>query len=113
MTATPTQSESIDALLRLLADSCRRTLLQVLVAGSPEQSVDDVVRRVVAETSTVGVDPPDTDRVRAELHHKHLPTLDDHDVVDYDPGQRTVTYRPDDDLESLLAFVAELEDGAE
>jgi len=105
MTCTSTESESLDELIRLLTDSCRRTLLHVLVTGPHDQSVDDVVDQVVAESEARGARPTDRGRIRSELHHKHLPTLDDRGVVDYDPANNAVTYLPDEDLESLLEFV--------
>lgn len=112
MTCASTRSESIDSLLRLLADSCRRTLLNVLVTGPDEQSVDEVVDQVIADSRSGGQLPPDSSRVATELHHKHLPRLDDNDVVDYDAGQNVVRYHQSEDLEALLDSIADLENDA-
>lgn len=109
MTCASTRSEPVDDLLRLLADSCRRTLLHVLGTGPSEKPVDDVVDRVVAESVTDGRTPPDRGRIRTELHHKHLPRLDERDVVDYDPERSTVRYQGCEDLEALLDSIEALE----
>lgn len=109
MTCTSTRSDRTDALLRLLADSCRRTLLEVLVSGPPEQSLGDVVDQVVAESTASDLSFPDGEQITTELHHKHLPAISEHGLVDYDPSKNTVTYLPSENLESLLEFLDELE----
>ena len=111
MTCTSTRSDPTDALLRLLADSCRRTLLEVLVSGPAERSLGDVVDQLVAESTAGDRSFPDGEQITTELHHKHLPAIGEHGFVDYDPEQNTVTYLPSENLEALLEFLDELETG--
>ena len=100
----PRPTRSTDALLTLLADRRRRAVVRHLSARNGRTSLGALVEAVSTERG-------DERNVRIGLHHHHLPRLDAADVVDYDVSARTVRYRPDERVESLLAFVAgELEE---
>lgn len=96
-------ARSIDALLSLLADWRRRAILRRLSTGEDETTLD----ALVAALSADGPDGPDGAALRTELHHHHLPRLEDAGVVEYDPSTGTVSYRPDERVESLLDALAE------
>jgi len=113
MTCASTEPDYMDALFRLLADSCRRTLLEVLFSGPPEKPLGDVVDQVVAESTTGGTGFLNDERVTTELHHKHLPAIGEHGFVDYDRERNTVTYRRSEKLESLLEVLDELDGDAQ
>lgn len=110
MTRASTCEESRDELLGLLANARRRKLLGVLSTGSTEKTVEDVVDRLVAESGGVEGARADRRRVESELHHKHLPALDAHCVVDYNEAAGTVTYVPGEEVQALIDLVLELDD---
>ena len=64
-------------------------------------TVDAVARHVRRES-------PETDdrgalrRIVVELHHRHLPRLDEYCLVEFDADAGVVVYRPNDLVESLL-----------
>ncbi|WP_049926603.1 ArsR/SmtB family transcription factor [Halopiger goleimassiliensis] len=88
----PTTAERVDGAFSLLTDARRRRVLYALVAL--EDPVTD--RSTVAVLANVlGVAPPDepTPTIsEPDLHHDHLPTLEEAGVVEYDPRQGTVRY---------------------
>lgn len=43
-----------------------------------------------------------------QLHHTHLPLLDDAGVIEYDPSERRVTYLNDERLDGLLETAAQI-----
>lgn len=71
---------------RLLANDCRRQALAILQEVGPALTVEELAADIADESS------PDhtSDVVAIELHHVHLPMLDDAGVVTYDPLTRTV-----------------------
>ena len=87
-----TAAVDLDALFEVLADGHRRRLL-----GYFEDTDDDVaafsdlVEHVADES--VGVSNDDHERVAVNLHHSHLPKLEDANLVEYDPRSETVRYR--------------------
>lgn len=101
---------SNDVALRLLADRKRRSVLDALVAHpdnvvSVQALADRIDLSPASSTRSRG-----TDRRLTMLRHDILPRLDDVGLVEYDWRSETVRYRPDEDVERLLAFVtAELE----
>ncbi|AGB31403.1 hypothetical protein C488_00442 [Natrinema pellirubrum DSM 15624] len=94
-----------ETIYTLLADETHRAVLEALRADEPA-SPDELGRRLAAsdrslEESTAGW----TDRraITVELIHYYLPKLDDHDVVEYDRSDATVTTGPNvDDIAPLL-----------
>lgn len=105
-------SEKLDAAFELLADPLRRDALARLddvedarldlstlaaTVASSELSADDAASDA---TGASGTDDEQSDDGRSdvrsialELHHVHLPKLESHGVVAYDPERRTVRYR--------------------
>ncbi len=102
---TPTE---LDACLQLVADRQRRCILQYVRDRPAEpiavdELVDAVSRTMAAESSSTN----DAERIAVQLSHSHLPKFAEHGVIDYDRDDRTVRYRPDERLESLLDSVPE------
>ncbi|MFC7155045.1 ArsR family transcriptional regulator [Halomarina halobia] len=92
-------SESLDRTLRLLAHHRRRAILELLI------EVDDggitFSRLVRAIARSEGED--DSESIRIDLHHCHLPRLADAGVVEYDHRSGAIRYRSADDIEAVLA----------
>ncbi|ESP90197.1 DUF7344 domain-containing protein [Candidatus Halobonum tyrrellensis] len=92
-----------DALVALLADRRRRTVVRHLAERPAESSLETLVETL----SPANADPADERELRTALHHNHLPRLDEAGLVEYDAATHAVRYRPDDRAESLLRFLAE------
>lgn len=82
-----------DDVIRALADSRRRNVLEVLEeAGEPLALADLAIELVQKESSA---DDPDLVQemardARIRLHHVHLPKLEDVGLLTYDPDEKLV-----------------------
>lgn len=81
-----------DEYYRLLDSRRRRVLLSVLAERDDSVSVGELARRVAeAESEDDTLASVDTaSDIRIDLHHVHLPLLDDCGVVEYDWTARRV-----------------------
>lgn len=120
------RSVSTEEVLSLLADPQRRRVLSYLRdCDGAAASVTELAAAVAAERSTAGrssadggttvrptVDSDGTavERVATQLHHNHLPRLYRAGVVDYDDQGGIVRYRPHEEIEATLDFIAECEE---
>ena len=96
-------SLSLDAILHVLADHHRRSLLRYLVETPGEtHSFDECARHLVQREAERDGGRPAHDRVKVELHHVHVPMLADAGVLEYDARSREVRYRGHDRLEFWL-----------
>lgn len=95
---TPPETGPPDALLRLLADSERRRIINQLRATNPTAHV--TLEELTSQLTTDTEHDPDHTRIR--LHHTHLPKLADIGLIDYDPATNTIAYHGHDALEVLL-----------
>lgn len=84
-------SMAVTDVLDLLADARRRHALAVL--AEEDGTIDDttLIRRVSEAERADDVDPRD---VHIELHHCHLPKLDDYGVLEYDYEEGAVGRGP-------------------
>ncbi len=77
----------VNDILGLLANERRRAVVAVFEDAEDDWcSVDDLCRRVGKRTNT----SPET--VAMELHHVHLPQLEDCGVIEYDAASESVRY---------------------
>lgn len=98
----------IDAYLQLVADRQRRCVLRHVREHPTEpMAVDELVDAVRGMLAAEGSSTLDAERIAVRLSHSHLPKFADHGVIDYDREARTVRYRPDERLESVLDAVSE------
>ena len=106
--AQDTQTLSIERTLRIVADPCRRSILTQLIDG--EETVvatDTLVDRLKPENP-----PPETglthaDPLLIDIHHTHLPKLEDANLIEYDPRTKTIRYTPNERVKRVLRFVTE------
>lgn len=97
----PMENDLVDANLQILSTDIRRQLLQVLrneITG--ETTLDTVVDQILSGR-TPGTDR--RERLRLELHHNHLPRLDEQGLVEYDASRKRIRYRSDSSIEGMLA----------
>lgn len=77
---------------RLFAAEQRRVVLDVLAGRSSPVDLDELVAGVAARDDdgdeNAGASAPSTTAV--QLHHNHLPRLDEAGLVRYDPDDRSV-----------------------
>lgn len=95
---------SIDAALDVLRNPLRRDVIDYCANTSSrtvdiEELADHVMRR--REQS----EESDREAIVATLHHKHIPILDEHGVIDYDSRSGQLRYWPDDRIEDWLARI--------
>lgn len=96
---------SKDDLFDLLSDHRRRSVLRCLDAheGSKPVRIGTLVDRISAEGSSTGPADDAHERIRIQLHHNHLPKLEDHGIIEYDPARERVTLARD--LTPLLPYL--------
>lgn len=84
---------SLEERYSLLADPHRRIVLKRLDRASNDLTIETLADHVVSELTDDGTLGTDDERRRAlfALHHNHLPRLDDHGVLEYDPDAGTAT----------------------
>ncbi|MFC6826261.1 DUF7344 domain-containing protein [Halopelagius fulvigenes] len=75
-----------DEYYRLLSDERRRIVLQTLTELELPLTVGELAEEVAERETGIGADAsvPATQGVETDLHHVHLPLLDDHGIVEYD-----------------------------
>lgn len=83
---TAGQTLARDTTLSLLSDSVRRTTLEALDDEGTPVGVAELATVIAAQQG----DANPVDAVRTQLHHSHLPKLDDAGVIDYNPSTNTV-----------------------
>lgn len=99
---TATQTISTDTALQLLADQQRRKVLHHLVESNGAASLEEVVSAVHTNSSSPRNPDELRNRIAVNLHHVHLPKLQDTDLIEYDSASETIRYHPDELIEELL-----------
>jgi len=86
------RGDGVDEVVASLASERRRVLLRVLRARDEPMTMADLARTVTARAPDQDADADTVERVRASLHHRDLPALDDAGLVEVDPHDGTVSY---------------------
>jgi len=95
----------------VLGEPRRNRAVRVLQDHETPMSLDRLASLVESDgSSDVGTGPRSRDerRSRTDLHHNHLPKLDDAGVIRYDSDERVVTELDEERLRSLLTTGKEL-----
>lgn len=94
---------SLDVLLQLVADSHRREVIQQLRSeANGKTMIDDLVDAMCDSGSGTDEQTIEREQLLIQLYHAHLPKLADHGIVEFEPGNRTVRYQPDEQVETVL-----------
>lgn len=90
--------DAVDETLGALADARRRTIVRYLI-----ESEDGVAtrERLVKHLQAKGFEA-DRDQLLQELHHRHLPKLDDAGLIEHDSRSEKVRYLGDEIAETIL-----------
>ena len=75
---------------RLLADARRQLVLDVLSDDTASIGLEELAMEILEREETQGADYEGVCRVQIDLHHKHLPLMDDLGVLDYDPATHLI-----------------------
>lgn len=95
-----------DDAFEALASERRRAVVDLLLADPDEYALDALADELTDRDAVELADPPDADprdRLQVVLMHRDLPRLDEDDVVDFDPDERTV--EPGEHIDDLDALV--------
>jgi len=105
----PLQVGKSTQVFELLAHERRRKTIQVLEDECGTTLDREELAQRVATVEAPGDAPTDrlVRRVELSLHHKHLPMLDEHGVVDYDPQSGLTTYDPQPELQQRVQAIVE------
>ncbi|WP_438267381.1 DUF7344 domain-containing protein [Haladaptatus halobius] len=97
---TPTLSH--DAIFDLLSNEYRRHILYHF-HEQPQAvaTVDELVRHLRTQFDARAAG--DTDQLRIQLRHSHLPKLESHGILEYNERSETVRYRDGSEIERLVA----------
>lgn len=100
----------LDGELKTLASRERRKILDHFVSTDTEVETVEVLSCQLArlQVDTGNRKPTSTEAAKAELHHVHLPKLEECGLIEYDPRSGTVRYQPDERVEALVQFLSEL-----
>ncbi|WP_254767576.1 DUF7344 domain-containing protein [Salinilacihabitans rarus] len=74
----------------LLAAERRRLTLDVLEGNTAPVDLDELAAGIAAREDGIDADESAVERVAIDLHHVHLPKMDDLGIVDYDPASGRV-----------------------
>lgn len=86
--------DKYDAIFGALADKRSRLSLQYLLNSDIAVTLEELTAELTAWESQLPVTEPESgerDKIKASLHHVHLPKMGDADIVEYDAQKRTVT----------------------
>ncbi len=102
-------NDSKDRILKLLASKERRKVIEYFDRHDVESATMEILTSHLARAK-VGSngETPSTDAAKAELHHVHLPKLEAYGVVEYDSRSGEIRYHPDEQMEAIVRFTAEL-----
>lgn len=92
---------TIDQALSALSKTPRRCVLLALKEDSPRQ-------QETFETGEITPNTPESETIRIELYHRHLPRLDETDYIDWDEDSGRI--RRGEDFEEVRPLLELLDD---
>lgn len=108
--ATQSIHERLDEVFDALADSRRRHALSYLSEKTGDAAtLSELVAEVVARESDRERDFEYYESVAIELHHRHLPKLEESGLVEYDERSQTVRYHERPRVQAYLSLATESE----
>ena len=100
--------DSLDECLELVADRKRRRIIRHLRnVTEREVPIDALIDHLHDGRPISAADRRSRNQTSIQLHHDHLPKLEYHGVVEYEPEREVVRYRSDEVIESLLDSLQE------
>ena len=100
--------DSLDECLELVADQNRRRIIEHLRnVTEREVPIDALIDFLHDGKPNSAADRRTSNETSILLHHDHLPKLEYHGVVEYDPVREVIRYRSNGVIESLLDSLQE------
>lgn len=102
--------DRVDRILKLLANKERRRVVDYFSRNGADTETVEVLgaRLTQLMVDADGTHESSTEVAQARLHHVHLPELQEYGIVEYDARTGHVRYRPDEQVEDAVRFLAEL-----
>lgn len=89
-TEVPTDEATLTTFHKLLADKTRCAVLRYLATVDRAVPLDTLVDEVAVKLTSAGVDSQFREKVAIQLHHIHLPKMDDVGVINYDLDEHLI-----------------------
>jgi hypothetical protein len=105
------QRISTETALRLLIKQQRRQILRRVADAPGATTVDQLIRHPEGMDSQQPEESGSVERRDLELHHVHLPILQDANVIEYDANQGTV--RRSREFQDVLSLLEAIDDHRE
>jgi DNA-binding transcriptional ArsR family regulator len=97
------KTADVDDAVDVLTSPDRRRVLEYLDDESVESTtVTGLASHLASLESGSTSQSRDERSYETRLHHIHLPKLDDHGILEYDPRSNAVRYRPNARVEEML-----------
>lgn len=102
--------ERIDRLLELLESKERRKVVEYFRSNGSDTETVDVLGACLARlmVEADGSQEPSSEVTRTQLHHVHLPKMEEYGVVEYDSRSGHVRYHSDEQVEEIVQFLDEV-----
>ncbi|NEU58198.1 hypothetical protein [Halorussus sp. MSC15.2] len=99
----------IDRILKVLRNKERRKIVEYFADSDTDTASMEVLAAQLARLAVEadGTVEASTDATRTQLHHVHLPKLEEFGIVEYDSRTGDVRYHSDDRVESIVASLAD------
>ncbi|MFC4543915.1 hypothetical protein ACFO5R_18470 [Halosolutus amylolyticus] len=106
------KADNMDTILSALSHEYRRITLSVLEIDQTKSRTElahEIHHRLPVPDQG---EPPSTKEIELSLHHMHLPSLDDIDVINFDPDTGDVTYNDNPVIEQVFTIIFDRDDSA-
>jgi hypothetical protein len=103
----------VDRHLPVLSDQQRRHVLYALQeADGDVMTLDELVGAIAHRETAADLEPTadHLEELKVRLYHVHLPMLEDHGIIGFDPRSKMVRHWADSPAEELLERVDEEKD---
>ncbi|WP_339105255.1 hypothetical protein [Haloterrigena salinisoli] len=102
-------STEFDTLLELCREQHRRIVLAVLASEKRSLTVNDLTKTIIKHnhhTPLREISGEESMQIRMELHHVHIPMLEEQSLVEYDQKRQLVEPTPEfDQLQPQLSAI--------
>ncbi|WP_455429443.1 DUF7344 domain-containing protein [Natronorubrum halophilum] len=102
------QTVSTETALRIVADTCRRSILSQLIDSEETMvTMNTLVDRISPENPPPKTTATHADSLLIDVQHLHLPKLEDANLIEYNPHTKMIRYTPNERVERVLRFATE------
>ena len=103
--------QSLDAILELLSQYQRRTMIRYLSDATDNVvSIDDIIDHLEQIERERAGESPGEDHLLSVLVHIHGPKLEEAGLIEYDVRSRELRYYPNERVETVLERIEDVAD---